>query len=54
MKNQKMLTFSFCLCPLGHVYTARNLKTVLVVIVPHTQGIFCQSDLSTNLFPITF
>ena len=31
-----------------------DLKTILVAIAPHTQGIFCQSDKSARLFPLTF
>ena len=35
-----MLTFLFCFCLPHHVYIATDLKTVLVAIAPHMQGIF--------------
>ena len=49
-----MLTFSFHFCPPHRVYTAIDLKPVLVAIAPHTQGIFCQSGRSACLLSLTF
>ena len=53
-KNWKTLNFSLLFCPPHHVYIAIDLKTVLVAIMPHAQGIFTESDGSASCVPLTF